>query len=406
MFSIKTNLMRSLLTMLGIIIGVASVIAIITLGQGGRDYIVGMIEDMGASCVVVAVDTSRATTGEYISEADIASIKTIEGIEAVSAMTSSIGVLSNSQTSGMGILIGCHTQLGEIFNMTPIYGHYPTQEEVSARKQVAVIDNVSAYAFFGRYDVVGENITYTVGGQDLTFSIIGVVDSAMMASASGVDIGEQMDMMESMGGSSMAGGFILVPAGIVSSLNGRSGFYESVYVSAVDDNALDSVGESIVKILKIRHNNVERELYTYTNMATFIDLLNTVINVFTTFIAAVSAISLLVGGVGVMNIMLVSVTERTREIGIRKALGAKTKTIMLQFLTESVILCLIGGFIGLLIGGGGAIAVARYMGIPISLRLSTVLVAVGFSSTIGIFFGMYPAKRAAQMLPIDALRRE
>jgi putative ABC transport system permease protein len=141
-------------------------------------------------------------------------------------------------------------------------------------------------------------------------------------------------------------------------------------------------------------------------MATFIDLLDNVIKIFTAFIAAVSGISLVVGGIGVMNIMLVSVTERTREIGIRKALGAKTSTILFQFLTESVILCLIGGVIGFVIGVGGATAVSAYMDIPLKVKFVTVAIAIGFSSAVGIFFGIYPAKRAAKLPPIEALRRD
>ena len=141
-------------------------------------------------------------------------------------------------------------------------------------------------------------------------------------------------------------------------------------------------------------------------MATYIDLLDTVINVFTIFIAAVSAISLVVGGIGVMNIMLVSITERTREIGIRKALGAKTSTILFQFLTESIILCLIGGLIGLLLGVFGAAVVSYIMNVPLQVELSTVLLAIGFSTAIGVIFGVYPARRAAKMPPIEALRRE
>ena len=141
-------------------------------------------------------------------------------------------------------------------------------------------------------------------------------------------------------------------------------------------------------------------------MATYIDMLDSVIRILTIFIAGVSAISLLVGGIGVMNIMLVSVTERTREIGIRKSLGAKTSTIMFQFLTESVILCLIGGVIGFMLGVVGAYSIASIMNISVSLQASTVAIAVGFSSAIGIFFGIYPARRAAKMLPIDALRHE
>ncbi|MFR7951346.1 MAG: ABC transporter permease, partial [Acutalibacteraceae bacterium] len=135
-------------------------------------------------------------------------------------------------------------------------------------------------------------------------------------------------------------------------------------------------------------------------------LLDKVINVFTTFIAAVSAISLVVGGIGVMNIMYVSVSERTREIGIRKALGARTRTILFQFLTESVILCLIGGIIGMILGISGAGVVSYIMDIPMSVKFSTILISVGFSSAIGIFFGIYPARKAAKMPPIEALRRD
>ncbi|MEG2719832.1 MAG: FtsX-like permease family protein, partial [Oscillospiraceae bacterium] len=135
-------------------------------------------------------------------------------------------------------------------------------------------------------------------------------------------------------------------------------------------------------------------------------LLDTVINVFTVFIASVSAISLVVGGIGVMNIMLVSITERTREIGIRKALGAKTSTIMFQFLTESVILCLIGGVVGLLLGISGAALVSNVMNVPLAVKATTVALAVGFSTLIGVVFGVYPATRAAKMPPIEALRRD
>jgi putative ABC transport system permease protein len=179
-----------------------------------------------------------------------------------------------------------------------------------------------------------------------------------------------------------------------------------VYLTANDDRFLDSAGASAVNVLKVRHSNSDREVYKVTNMATYIELVDTVINVFTAFIAAVGAISLVVGGIGVMNIMLVSVTERTREIGIRKALGAKTSNIMFQFLTESVILCCIGGFIGPVLGVGGALAAAAYVNVPIKIQFSTILLAVGFSSAIGIFFGIYPARRAAKMLPIEALRRD
>lgn len=197
-----------------------------------------------------------------------------------------------------------------------------------------------------------------------------------------------------------------IPASLNGELNDSVNKFTQVYLMAEDGSDLDNVGESALNLIKTRHGDFDDSVYTLNIMATYIDLLDSVINIFTTFIAAVSAISLLVGGIGVMNIMLVSVTERTREIGIRKALGAKTSTIMLQFLTESVILCLLGGAIGFILGVGGALSVAAYLKIPIAVKFTTVLIAVGFSSAIGIFFGIYPAKRAAQMTPIEALRRD
>ncbi|NLA77133.1 MAG: FtsX-like permease family protein, partial [Clostridiales bacterium] len=188
-------------------------------------------------------------------------------------------------------------------------------------------------------------------------------------------------------------------------LMGAQDRYDSCYIMTYEDSQLDAAGQEAVNILKARHNNFDRQVYVATNMASLVELLDAVISIFTLFIAAVSGISLVVGGIGVMNIMFVSVTERTREIGIRKALGARTSTILFQFLTESVILCMVGGVIGLILGVAGALAVSSLMNVPITIKISTILIAVGFSSAIGIFFGIYPAKRAAQMPPIEALRR-
>lgn len=403
-FSIKTNLMRSLLTMLGIIIGVASVIAIITVGQGGRDYIVGMIKDMGASCVQFTVDTSVASKSDYVTEKDIEALRNLESVEYVSPMNMTMGTMESRTTSGMAMVMGGSHELGKMLNMTPKYGRFPTNEEGANGKMVAVIDPMSAYTFFGKENAVGESITLnSITGTTLTFKIVGVVDmTAMMGSSE--DMALMMEQSKDM--MTVTGGMLIIPSTIVADLNGNPGAYESLYLSAVDESQLESVGESAVKLMKVRHNNADRDLYKYINLATYIELLNTVINVFTIFIAAVSAISLIVGGIGVMNIMLVSVTERTREIGIRKALGAKTRTIMFQFLTESVILCLIGGLVGMALGVGGAMLVSYVMKIPLAIHFSTIAIAVGFSSAIGIFFGINPARRAAKMLPIEALRRE
>ena len=240
---------------------------------------------------------------------------------------------------------------------------------------------------------------FTVGDQTVQLTIIGVTDASMMSSSS---MPEDMSSLMSSGQTACS---IIIPATLSDILNGNSGRYEMCYIMADSDDQLDTAGSAAMNVLYTRHGNFGSNDYNLVNMATYIDLLDTVISVFTTFIAAVSAISLVVGGIGVMNIMLVTVTERTREIGIRKALGAKTSTILFQFLTESIILCLLGGIIGFIIGSVGAFSVAHYMGIPIEMKFSTIAIAVGFSTAIGVFFGIYPARRAAKMQPIDALRR-
>ncbi len=398
-FSIKTNLMRSLLTMLGIIIGVAAVIAIITLGNGGRDYIVGMIKDMGSSVINISINSKEADASDYITAEDIKAIKNLDSVSYASQIAISVGSVSTKFNEGFGLAIGGNADVGNMLSAGMLSGRFFTNEEYETAARVAVLDSVGAKAIFGYSNPVGEKMSITVNDQTVQLKVIGIMDSAIMSTESmSSDVTSLMDNAQTMCS-------IMVPATLTTALNGNSGRYEMCYIMANSDDELEAAGNAALNLLYTRHGNFSKNAYNLVNMATYIDLLDTVINIFTTFIAAVSAISLLVGGIGVMNIMLVTVTERTREIGIRKALGAKTSTILFQFLTESIILCLLGGLIGLVLGSVGAFAVAEYMGIPIEMKFSTVAVAVGFSTAIGVFFGIYPARRAAKMQPIEALRR-
>lgn len=404
-FSIRTNLLRSLLTMLGIIIGVASVISIVTVGNGGRDYIVGMIREMGNSAISLTVNTKTASDDDYFTDADVLAVKKLDGVQYASMQTMAMCQMTANDMTGFLMGIGGNTDMQNIMQTPCIYGKFYTQEEYEEGKNVGVIDVGSALQVFGRKDVVGEYIYCT--SNDLTFSIkiVGVVD---IMSSMNLDTEDMMETMSaSMGGMQMMSCMVVMPASVVSNINGQSqSRYEVINITAVDESQLDGIGAAAVNYIRSLHDNFDEDCYTVTNMATYIDLLDTVINVFTIFIAAVSAISLVVGGIGVMNIMLVSITERTREIGIRKALGAKTGTIMFQFLTESIILCLIGGIIGLLLGVAVAALVSYIMQVPLTVEPATVALAVGFSSAIGIIFGVYPARRAAKMPPIEALRRD
>ena len=401
-FSIRTNLTRSLLTMLGIIIGVASVIAIVTVGNGGRDYIVGMIESMGSNMVSITVSSDIASINDYITDDDIAAIKRLDSVDVVSPMAMNMTTCSTDNEKGIAMIMAGTTDLRYIMNASMMYGRFYSQDDCDAARYVCCIDNVSSYTLFGYENCVGEKINLSYNGNTVSFKIIGVGDSTAMTNLDTESMSQMMEANSMMG--TMVS--IMIPSTTYNEFFGQSGRYQMLYLTAKDDKFLDSAGASAANVLEARHSNAGQGMYKVTNMATFIELIDTVINVFTAFIAAVGAISLVVGGIGVMNIMLVSVTERTREIGIRKALGAKTSTIMFQFLTESVILCCIGGFIGLVIGVGGALAVAAFMGVPIEVQFTTILLSVGFSSAIGIFFGIYPARRAAKMLPIDALRRD
>ncbi len=404
-FSIKTNLMRSLLTMLGIIIGVASVIAIVTVGNGGRDYIVGMIRDMGSSAISLTVNANYADDEDYFTDADIAAIKKIDGVQYASMQSIAMCQMSSNDKTGILMGIGCNTDMQMLMQTPLIYGRFFTEEEYLEGKQVGVIDVGSALQLYGKRDVVGEYVYCTSNDLTISVKIVGVVD--IMASMN-MDTEELMSSMGSMmGGMQMTSCMLLMPASVTATINGtRTNRYDMLQITAYDEAMLDGIGTAAINYVRSLHDNYEKDCYAVTNMATYIDLLDTVINVFTIFIAAVSAISLVVGGIGVMNIMLVSITERTREIGIRKALGAKTGTIMFQFLTESIILCLIGGVIGLLLGVAAAAFVSYIMNVPLFVEPSTILLAVGFSSAIGIIFGVYPAKRAANLPPIEALRRD
>lgn len=402
-FSIRTNALRSLLTMLGIIIGVAAVIAIITLGNGGRDYIIGMIRAAGQNSISLTVGGGNLSRGDYITQEDIQAIKELESVQAVSPTVVEVASVSTENNGGYGIIFSGNTDLQQVYNLTVEHGAFFSKEDYEAGRSVVLIDKDSAVSYFGYDSPVGEYITVRISKQNVSCKVIGVLNLQQMGENSGVSL---INLISSGGGMSPC--MLAMPCTTLDVLRGSDGRYEGLYITAKDDSQLDAAGSAAVNTLYTRHNNYDsdKEIYSVVNMATLIDLLETVIRIFTTFIASVSAISLLVGGIGVMNIMLVSVTERTREIGIRKALGAKTGTILFQFLTESVILCAIGGAIGLIIGVSGAFVVASYLKVPIVLQPSTVAIAIGFSSAIGIFFGIYPARRAAKMHPIEALRRE
>ena len=403
---IKANWMRSLLTMLGIIIGISSVIMIVGAGTGARDYIVSLIEEMGANAIMVSVDASQATDSDYLTLDDVENIKNkVDGVESCSPMLIGAGraTVDSKGKEATVMMIGVNTDIYLSLPEGCSYGRFFGQEEYEAAAPIAIIGSASATSVFGYEDVTGKTVTVRSSGKAMNVRICGVANIDQLAGSVG---GSSMfsSMFQQNEDSLMMALFI--PCTTLTQITGTDAKINMAMVQAVEGANNEAVGNATVNYLKAAHGNYSNSIYMAQDMATYIAIVDIVMQVLTAFIACIGAISLIVGGIGVMNIMLVSVTERTREIGIRKSLGAKTGTITLQFLTESIIICVIGGLIGLTLGILGAYGACAIVGITPKITWWIILIALLFSSGVGLFFGIYPARKAAMLSPIEALRRE
>ncbi|MCI9111277.1 MAG: FtsX-like permease family protein [Eubacterium sp.] len=403
---IRANWMRSLLTMLGIIIGISSVIMIVGAGTGARDYIVSLIEEMGANAIMISVDATKATDNEYLTLDDVENIKNkIDSVESCSPMLMGFGnaTIDSSAKNATAMIIGVNTDVQLAMPDGCSYGRFFTDEEYQANSPVAIIGSASAQTVFGYEDVTGESITIRSSGKAMKVRVCGVANIDQLAGSVGGSSAFTSMFQQNEDSLIIA---LFMPCTTLTQITGADTKLSSAFVFAKEGEDNDAVGNAVVNYLKAAHGNYSNSLYVAQNMATYIEIVDIVMQVLTAFIACVGAISLIVGGIGVMNIMLVSVTERTREIGIRKSLGAKTRVITMQFLTESIIICLIGGIIGLTLGILGAYGACAIVGISPKITWWVILLALFFSSGVGLFFGIYPARKAALMSPIDALRRD
>ncbi len=404
---IRANWMRSLLTMLGIIIGISSVIMIIGAGTGARDYIVSLIEDMGSNAVSISVDTTQATDNDYITLDDVENIKKkVNGVESCSPMMMGFGsaTIDETATQATAMIIGVNPDIQYAMSAPCDYGRFMNQEEYDAAAPVAIIGTASADAAFGYQDVTGKYITVSSSGGTRKVKIIGVANIETMMG--GMSSGSTSNMAEMFQQGDQLSVALFMPCTTLTQITGADANLSMMFVMGEEGADNEAIGNATVNYLKAAHGNFSNSIYMAQDMATYIEIVDVIISVLTTFIACIGAISLLVGGIGVMNIMLVSVTERTREIGIRKSLGAKTRVIVTQFLTESIILCLIGGIIGVVVGIAGAYGACAIVKIEPNVTIGTILLALGFSCGVGLIFGVYPAKKAAKMSPIEALRRD
>ena len=389
--SIKSNRMRSFLTMLGIIIGIMAVIIILSAGTGAQNSLMAYYEEIGSTTINM-MTTGHADLGDYFTDEDIAALGELPGVTAVTPLVNSYGTVEYGRHSNFGYIYGCAPGFRAIQGVKMVSGRFFNEDEYNSERKVLVLDEPTALRFFGSTDVAGLEVDIYSYAKDHVINtrakIVGVCKNPNAT-------------LFYEGMSSM----MYMPCPLVNRL-----FYEGdmtigdVYLKVADPQEKDAIAATALSAIEARHNARGREAYTVQDMMADVDQMNQMIGMIQTFVAAVAAISLLVGGIGVMNIMLVSVSERTREIGIRKSLGAKTGVILQQFLTEAAILSLFGGMIGLGLGYLGSFGICALVGVEPAFDLGTILATMAFSAGVGIFFGIYPARKAAKMSPIEALR--
>ena len=396
--SLTANKLRSGLTILGIVIGVAAVIAMLAIGRGAEDTITGSIQGIGTNLMFIfpgGSEDSRNPQPLTLSDAEaLADPFSAPSIEAVAPLLAGNGEVSYGGETTVTQITGATPDYGPVRNTEMIEGEYLNEGHLLGRASVVLLGTDVADALFGRREgLIGE--TVRIDGQP--FRVIGV-----LASRGGSSFGSEDDL-------------VIVPFSTAQSRliqRGNRERVDMIVVQAVSSDAVPSAAEEAAQILRTRHRSpIGVDDFSVLTQQDFLDTARTITGVLTIFLGGIAAISLLVGGIGIMNIMLVSVTERTREIGLRKALGARRRDILVQFLTESSVLSLIGGLVGIALGWAisavvGGIAQASDTEINPVMGLDAVLLATVFSTAVGLFFGLYPANRAAGLEPVEALRYE
>lgn len=392
--SLIANKMRSILTMLGIIIGVAAVITLVSIGNGVKQDIQNSISSLGSNLLMVMPGAPRTpgvrpTAGSMksLKVADYEAIAKLDGVKAVSPMTNGAYVVIYQNKNWTTSVSGVNANYLDVNNWTMKSGRFLSNKNIQNRERVAVVGKTVAKNLFGDEDPVGAEIRV----KNIPFRVIGVLNSK----GSGAMGNDQDDM-------------VIIPYTTAMERVDGIDYLRMLYVVAKDENGIDRLQSDIENLLRVRHGIKDTNLddFNIQNMNSIMETMEETTGTLTLFLGAVAAISLVVGGIGIMNIMLVSVTERTREIGIRKALGATYFVIVTQFLIEAVVISLMGGLIGIALGIGASKLISLASGMSTVISVPTIVLSFAFSMAIGLVFGIYPARKAAKLNPIDALHYE
>jgi putative ABC transport system permease protein len=377
--SILSNKMRSFLTMLGMIIGVVSLVVLVSIVNGATSSVTDSISSIGTNLLTVQIEDDK---GEPFTLDELADIAEYETVAATAPIAQGNATAKYERTNSSITLYGTTGSYYDIQGLTLARGRFLKNADVDNGSYVAVVNSTAAEELFERTDVVGEVISI----DGYKFTIIGVLEEEEST------VGNVSERLEAY-----------IPFTTLSKVSGLTREITSFYVSSANEESMDQVEQEITSCLYKRLG--DDDSFSVVNASSVMEAMTSVTDTLKLMLGGIAAISLLVGGIGIMNIMLVSVTERTREIGIRKAIGARKKTILVQFLVEALLVSITGCLIGL----GASVLIVfginhLLTSITASISADVVMIAIGFSTVIGVAFGLYPAYKAANMRPIEALR--